>query len=60
MLLYLRRKYKIRERQYWIHPILAVKYLEGSFYTLFEKVKSHDLSNKQGLLSMSSINVVTL
>ena len=41
VLLYLRRKYKKRERQYWIHPILAVRYLEGSFYTLFEKLKSH-------------------
>ena len=42
VLLYLRRKYKKRERQYWIHPVLAVRYLEGSFYTLFEKLKSHD------------------
>ena len=40
--LYLRQKYKKRERQYWIHPSLAVMYLEGSFYTLFEKLKSHD------------------
>ena len=40
--LYLRRKYKKRERQYWIYPILAVRYLEGSFYTLFEKLESHD------------------
>ena len=29
--LYLRRKYKKRERQYWIRPVLAVRYLEGSF-----------------------------
>ena len=35
VLLYLRRKYKI-------HPVLAVRYLEGSFYTLFEKLKSND------------------
>ena len=42
VLLYLKRKYKKRERQYWIPPILAVRYLEGSFYTLFEKLKSHD------------------
>jgi len=33
---------KKNERQYWMHPILAVRYLEGSFYTLFEKLKSHD------------------
>ena len=33
---------KKRGRQYWIHPILAVRYLEGSFYTIFEKEKSHD------------------
>jgi len=42
VLLYLRRKYKNRERQYWIHPILAVRYLDGNFYMLFEKLKSHD------------------
>ena len=42
VLLYLRRKYKKRERPYWVHPILAVRYLEGNFYTLFEKLKSHD------------------
>ena len=42
VLVYLRRKYKKRERQYWIHPILAVRYLEGSFYVLFEKLKSRD------------------
>jgi hypothetical protein len=40
VLLYLRRKYKKRKRQYWIHPMLAVKYLEGSFYTLFENITS--------------------
>ena len=33
---------KKRERQYWVHPVLAVRYLEGSFYTLFEELKSHD------------------
>jgi len=42
VLLYRRRKYPKRGRQYWIRPVLAVKYLEGSFYTLFEKLKSHD------------------
>jgi len=42
VLLYLRRKYKELESQYRIHPILAVRYLEGTFYTLFEKLKSHD------------------
>jgi len=30
------------KRQYWIHPVLAVRYLEGSFYTLCENLKSHD------------------
>jgi len=35
-------KKKRGERQYWVYPVLAVRYLEGSFYTLFEKVKSHD------------------
>ena len=42
VLLYLRQKYKKHERQYWIHPVLAVRYLEGSFYTLFEKLKCRD------------------
>jgi len=40
-LLYLRSKYrrdKIKSR-YWIHPILSVRYLEGSFYTLYEKLR---------------------
>jgi len=59
VLLYLRRKYKKRERQYWILPILSIRYLEGSFYTLFEKLYNYVLSHKQGLLSMSSINVAT-
>jgi hypothetical protein len=40
VLLYLRRKYKKRERQYWIHSMLAVRYLEGSFYTLFDNITS--------------------
>ena len=42
MFLYLGLKYNKREKQYWIHQILAVSYLEGSFNTLFEKLKSHD------------------
>jgi len=42
VLLYRRRKYTKCERLYWIHPALAVRYLEGSFYTLYEKLKSHD------------------
>ena len=42
LLVLLRRKYKKRKRQYRIHPILAVRYLEGSFYTLLEKLKSQD------------------
>jgi len=42
VLLYVTLKYKKRERQYWIHQILAVRYLEGSFYTLSEKLKNHD------------------
>jgi hypothetical protein len=44
-LLYLRRKYRNRKaskRQYWVHPILKVRYLEGSFYTLFGKLKGDE------------------
>ncbi|CAH2002123.1 unnamed protein product [Acanthoscelides obtectus] len=40
-LLYLRRKYRQAKkvRQHWVHPLLTVRYLEGSFYTLFEKLR---------------------
>jgi hypothetical protein len=44
-LLYLRRKYRNRKaskRQYWVHPILKVRCLEGSFYTLFGKLKGDE------------------
>jgi hypothetical protein len=44
-LLYLGRKYRHRKaskRQYWVHPILKVRYLEGSFYTLFGKIKGDE------------------
>jgi hypothetical protein len=44
VLLYLRRKYKKCERQYWIHPMLAVRYLEGSFYMLFENSGFYPIS----------------
>ncbi|CAH1997214.1 unnamed protein product [Acanthoscelides obtectus] len=43
-LLYLRKK-KCREkrrRRYWVHPILSQKYVEGAFYTMFEKLREHD------------------
>ncbi|CAH1969512.1 unnamed protein product [Acanthoscelides obtectus] len=43
-LLYLRKK-KCREkrrRRYWVHPILSQKYVEGAFYTMFEKFREHD------------------
>jgi len=53
VLLYLRQKYKKHKRQYWIHPILAVRYLEGSFYTLFKKLKRQVFQ----LLSHECINV---
>jgi hypothetical protein len=39
------RKYRNRKaskRQYWVHPILKVRYLEGSFYTLFGKLKGDE------------------
>lgn len=42
-LLYLRRKHRSAQnkRKYWIHPLLQVRYVEGAFYTLFEKLRSH-------------------
>ena len=36
-LMYLRRQYSKRAREYWVHPLLTVRYMEGSFYTVFEK-----------------------
>ena len=41
-LMYLRRRYRKRAREYWVHPLLTVRYMEGSFYTLFEKLRNHD------------------
>nr|CAH7723212.1 unnamed protein product [Callosobruchus chinensis] len=40
-LLHLRRKYK-RDRVaiFWSNPIIKVRYLEGTYYTLFEKLKN--------------------
>nr|CAH7759687.1 unnamed protein product [Callosobruchus chinensis] len=40
-LLHLRRKYKrVRVAKFWSHPIIKVKYLEGTYHTLFEKLKN--------------------
>ena len=38
--MYLRRRYRKRAREYWVHPLLTVRYMEGSFYTLFEKLRN--------------------
>ena len=40
--MYLRRRYRKRAREYWVHPLLTVRYVEGSFYTLFKKLRYHD------------------
>lgn len=37
-LLYLRRKRRSRNRQVWIDPIIKVRYLNGLYYTLFDKL----------------------
>lgn len=37
-LLHLRLKKRRPQRKFWIHPILKVRYLEGTYYTLFEKL----------------------
>lgn len=29
-------------RRYWVHPLLQVRYVEGAFYTIFEKVRQHE------------------
>lgn len=37
-----RRRQTIKnQRQYWVHPILRVRYVEGAFYTLFEKLREN-------------------
>lgn len=37
-----RRRQAVKsQRQYWVHPILRVRYVEGAFYTLFEKLKEN-------------------
>ena len=41
-LMYLRRRYRKRDKEYWVHPLLTVRYMEGRFYTLFEKLINHD------------------
>ena len=33
-----RRRYRKWIREYWVHPLLPLRYMEGSFYTLFEKL----------------------
>ena len=35
--MYLRRRYRKRAREYWVHPLLTVRYMVGSFYSLFKK-----------------------
>lgn len=29
-------------RRYWVHPLLQVRYVEGAFYTIFEKLREHE------------------
>ena len=41
-LIYLRRRYRKRAREYWVHPLSTVRYMEGRFYTLFEQLRNHD------------------
>lgn len=41
-----RRKAKQREarrknRRFWVHPLLEARYVDGAFYTLFEKLLQH-------------------
>lgn len=37
-----RRRQAIKtQRQCWVHPILRVRYLEGAFYTIFEKLREN-------------------
>ena len=41
-LMFLRRRHRKRAREYRVHPLLTVRYMEGSFYTLFVKLRNHD------------------
>lgn len=44
-LLHLRRKYLQRRKvNFWVDPLIKVRYLKGSYYTLFDKLK---MNNKQ-------------
>ncbi len=38
-LLYLRRKKREIQKRVWVHDIIKARYIEGSFYTLFEKLQ---------------------
>lgn len=37
-LLYLRRKKRSVMKRFWVHPIIKVRYLDGVYYNLFEKL----------------------
>ena len=41
-LMYLRWRYRKRAREYWVHPLVTLRYMEGSFYTLYEKHRNQD------------------
>ena len=41
-LLYVRKNKNLKRRRQWIHPIIRVRYLEGSYYTLFEKLTTDE------------------
>ena len=36
-----RRRRKV-DRKYWVHPIIKVCYVEGAYYTLFDKLVLDD------------------
>lgn len=39
-LLYLRSKRQKCSRNYWVHSIIKTRYIEGTFYSLFDKLVS--------------------
>lgn len=37
-----RREVSVKNRRYWVDPLLRVRYVEGAFYTLFDKLTQDD------------------
>ena len=36
------RRAAIKNRKYWVHPLIQMRYIEGAFYTLFDKLRNDE------------------